>query len=281
VKGCGHSGWLSPFDGNGKLPWKVEWVAKWDLLGINIELAGKDHSQKGGSRDVANAICRKVLRKQPPFHSPYEFILVNGTKMSSSKGVGSSAKEIAALLPPQLLRFLMLRTQPKTVINFAPNYETTTRLFRDYDTLIEKYQALAPELQQAVALPEELMPLLYAQLDGVIKPYHPVELSTLISLLQVPHLDLHKEITTRSMQPLNEYDWETANQRIAVAQKWLADYADEEEKLVIYLDKVPEKVKELTQEQVAYLKQLIHSLANVQPGKLRRYKQHCLQRQEN
>lgn len=264
VKGCGHSGWVSPFDGNGKLPWKVEWVAKWDLLGINIELAGKDHSQKGGSRDVANAICRKVLRKQPPFHSPYEFILVNGTKMSSSKGVGSSAKEIAALLPPELLRFLMLRTQPKTVINFAPNYETTTRLFRDYDTLIEKYQALAPELQQATALPEELKPLLYAQLDGVIQPYHPVELSTLISLLQVPHLDLQKEITARSTQPLNQYDWETANQRIAVAQKWLADYADEEEKLVIYLDKVPEKVKDLTQEQVAYLKQLIHTLANVQ-----------------
>jgi lysyl-tRNA synthetase class 1 len=183
--------------------------------------------------------------------------------MSSSKGVGSSAKEIAALLPPQLLRFLMLRTQPKTVINFAPNYETTTRLFRDYDTLIEKYQALSP-LQPPTALPEELKPLLYAQLDGVIKPYHPVELSTLISLLQVPHLDLHKEITTRSTQPLNEYDWETANQRIAVAQKWLADYADEEEKLVIYLDEVPEKVKDLTQEQMAYLKQLIHSLANVQ-----------------
>ena len=137
VAGCGHSGWISPFDGNGKLPWKVEWVAKWDLLGVTIEMAGKDHSQKGGSRDVANAICRKVLQKKAPFHSPYEFILVNGTKMSSSKGVGSSAKEISELLPPELLRFLMLRTQPKSVINFAPNYETITRLFRDYDTLIE------------------------------------------------------------------------------------------------------------------------------------------------
>ena len=88
VEGCGHSGWISPFDGNGKLPWKSEWVAKWDLLGVTIELAGKDHSQKGGSRDVANAIYRRVLHKQPPFHSPYEFILVNGTKMSSSKGGG-------------------------------------------------------------------------------------------------------------------------------------------------------------------------------------------------
>ena len=263
VQGCGHSGWISPFDGNGKLPWKVEWVAKWDILGITIEMAGKDHSQKGGSRDVANSICRKVLKKQPPFHAPYEFIMVNGTKMSSSKGVGSSAMEIASLLPPELLRFLMLRTQPKSGISFSPNYETITRLFRDYDNLIEKYQALLPEIRSASDLPEELMPLFYSQLDGVIKPYQPVDLSTLISLLQVPHLDIREEIIKRSTQPLNEFDWQVANQRIAVAQKWLADYADEEDKLVIYLDLIPEKANELTPEQVSYLKQLMHNLENV------------------
>jgi lysyl-tRNA synthetase class 1 len=183
--------------------------------------------------------------------------------MSSSKGVGSSAKEIAELLPPELLRFLMLRTQPKTVINFAPNYETTTRLFRDYDSLADKYQALSADAQQESALPEELMPLFYSQLDGAIKPYHPVDLSTLISLLQVPHLDIRQEIEKRSTQPLSEYDWQIANQRISVAQKWLADYADEEEKLVLYLDRVPEKVRDLTLEQVAYLRQLTHSLTDV------------------
>jgi lysyl-tRNA synthetase class 1 len=256
VQGCGHSGLISPFNGNGKLPWKVEWVAKWDLLGITIELAGKDHSQKGGSRDVANAICRKVLQKQPPFHSPYEFILVNGTKMSSSKGVGSSAKDMAALLPPELLRFLMLRTQPKTVINFAPNYETTTRLFRDYDTLIDKYQSLASADPAETALPEALMPLLYSQVGGEIQPYQPTDLSTLISLLQVPHLDMEAEIAKRSPQPLSERDWQVAHQRVSVAQKWLADYADEEEKLVLYLDQIPEAVKDLAPEQVNYLQAL-------------------------
>jgi lysyl-tRNA synthetase, class I len=262
VQGCGHSGWVSPFDGNGKLPWKVEWVAKWDLLGITIELAGKDHSQKGGSREVANAICRKVLQKQPPFHSPYEFILVNGTKMSSSKGVGSSAKEIAELLPAELLRFLMLRTQPKTVINFAPNYETITRLFRDYDALIEKYYTWSQTAEES--LPEEFMPLFYAQLDGVIQPYHPFDLSTLVSLLQVPHLNLQQEVEQRSGQPLSDFDWEIANQRIAVARKWLEDYADEEEKLVLYLDQVPEKVGDLTVEQISYLEQLIGNLERVE-----------------
>jgi lysyl-tRNA synthetase class 1 len=256
TKGCGHSGWVSPFNGNGKLPWKVEWVAKWDVVGVTIEMAGKDHSQKGGSRDVANAISRKVLQKQPPLHSPYEFILVNGTKMSSSKGVGSSAKEIAALLPPELLRFLMLRTQPRTVINFVPNYETITRLFRDYDTLINKYSN-SPELT------EELMPLFYAQLVDEIQTFQPFDFSTLISLLQVPRLNIQEEVVQRSQQPLTEYDQQIVNQRIAAAQQWLQDYADEEEKLVLYLEQVPERSNDLTEEQVNYLHKLAENLQNL------------------
>jgi lysyl-tRNA synthetase class 1 len=248
VKGCGHSGWISPFDGRGKLPWKVEWVAKWKLLGISIELAGKDHSQKGGSRDVANGLCRRILRQEPPFHSPYEFILVNGTKMSSSKGVGSSAQEISSLLPPELLRFLMLRTRPKSVINFSPNYETITRLFRDYDTLIQKFQEGNTD-----ELSEELMPLFYAQLGEEIQPYQPFDFATLISLLQIPHLDIRSEVVSRTASPLSDRDWQVIDQRLQTAQQWLDTYADEEEKLVLYLDEIPPQVECLTPEQLEYL----------------------------
>lgn len=260
VKGCGHTGWVSPFDGNGKLPWKVEWVAKWEVVGVSIELAGKDHSQKGGSRDVANSICRKALKKNPPTHAPYEFILVNGTKMSSSKGVGSSAKEIADLLPPELLRFLMLRTQPRSVINFSPNYETITRLFRDYDTLIDKYQDGTEKDEKAL---EDLVPLVYSQLntDEQVEGYQAFDFSTLISLLQIPHLDLEAEIAARSTNPLSDRDWAVVRDRIRVGKKWLQDYADEEEKLVLYLDSIPEKAKNLTPEQVTYLEALAINLA--------------------
>ena len=260
TQGCGHSGWMSPFDGNGKLPWKVEWVAKWQLLGVTIELAGKDHSQKGGSRDVANAICRKVLKQTPPFHSPYEFILVDGTKMSSSKGVGSSAKDMADLLPPELLRFLMLRTPPRTVINFSPNYETIARLFRDYDGLIDRYGQAERTLGDAPAMTEDWLPLLYSQTGDAIAPYQPFDLSTLISLLQVPHLDIETEVEQRSTEPLTARDREIVAERIAVARKWLADYADEDEKLVLYLDEVPEKAAELSADQVTYLQTLLAAL---------------------
>jgi lysyl-tRNA synthetase, class I len=58
AKGCGHHGEISPFGGRAKLPYNVDWPAKWDLFGVTIEPAGKDLSTKGGSRDRSDAIAR-------------------------------------------------------------------------------------------------------------------------------------------------------------------------------------------------------------------------------
>ena len=41
AKGCGHKGKISPFGGNGKLLWKVDWPAHWTAMGVNVEGAGK------------------------------------------------------------------------------------------------------------------------------------------------------------------------------------------------------------------------------------------------
>ncbi len=73
---CGHSGRVSPYGGNTKLFWKVDWAVKWIVVGVGVEGGGKDHSTKGGSRDVANHIAREIFEHQPPFDVPYEFFLV-------------------------------------------------------------------------------------------------------------------------------------------------------------------------------------------------------------
>ncbi|MGB4076365.1 MAG: lysine--tRNA ligase, partial [Minisyncoccia bacterium] len=70
---CGASGRVSPFSGGAKLFWKVDWAAKWGAMGVQVEGGGKDHSTKGGSRDVANHIAREVFGYEPPFDIPYEF----------------------------------------------------------------------------------------------------------------------------------------------------------------------------------------------------------------
>lgn len=72
----------------------------------------------GGSYDVASHIAKEVLNYNPPeAFGGYEWFTIGGRKMSSSKGVGSSAKEVSEILPPQVLRFLFVRTQsPPTLI---------------------------------------------------------------------------------------------------------------------------------------------------------------------
>ncbi|MEK7071031.1 MAG: lysine--tRNA ligase [Patescibacteria group bacterium] len=57
AKGCGHEGKISPLNGNGKIPWKVEWPAKWKVIGVTVEGAGKAHMSAGGSHDIAKEIC--------------------------------------------------------------------------------------------------------------------------------------------------------------------------------------------------------------------------------
>lgn len=153
----------------------------------------------------------------------------------------------------------MLRTQPRSVINFSPNYETITRLFRDYDTLIDKYQTDTVKDEKAL---EDLVPLIYSQLntDEQVSGYQAFDFSTLISLLQIPHLDLEAEIAARSANPLNDRDWEVVRDRIHVGKKWLQDYADEEEKLVLYLDSMPDKASNLTAAQINYFETLVTNL---------------------
>lgn len=116
-----------------KLPWKIEWPAKWDVYDVDIEGGGKDHCSAGGSRDIAETICREISHTKIPFNIPYEFFLVGGKKMSSSKGIGSSAREICDLLPPEIVKFLMLRVPPNRPINFDPYGETIPRLFDSFD----------------------------------------------------------------------------------------------------------------------------------------------------
>ena len=134
--GCGHSGEVSPFGGRAKLPYNVDWAAKWDLFGVTIEPAGKDLSTAGGSRDRSDAIAREVFGNEPPLNVPYEFLNIGGRKMSTSKGVGASAAQMAEVVPPEQLRLLFLRPRPNTAIEFAPEgTDAIPRLFDESDRL--------------------------------------------------------------------------------------------------------------------------------------------------
>lgn len=138
--GCGHEGKVEPINENGKLVWKLDWPAHWKVIGITIESSGKDHMSAGGSYDMGFHFCKEILGTNPPDAlGGYEWFTIGGKKMSSSKGIGSSAKEVSQILPPDVFRFMQVRTPIKTHLDFNPFGDTIPNLFDDYDRCLNSY----------------------------------------------------------------------------------------------------------------------------------------------
>src|SRR3990167_9043213 len=152
--GCGHEGKVSPFGGNGKLPWRVDWPAHWKVIGVTIEGAGKDHTSAGGSLDTAKALCEAVFNYPEPFSPQYEFVLVGGKKMSTSKGLGLKARDAHEMLPPELIRFLFSRYDYNQQVNFDPQGTMAIPdLFDEYDRC---FMAFVDNSNEDLARPFEM-----------------------------------------------------------------------------------------------------------------------------
>ena len=252
AEGCGNQGRLSPFDGRAKLPWKVEWAAKFKVIGVHIEGCGKDHSTRGGSRQIADAIAREVFGYEPPIDIPYEFFLVGGKKMSSSKGAGSSSREVAAMLPPQLFRFLMAAKDPKRVIDFVPDGDTLPLLYDQYDSFAERYfSGIKDDFSLAFELSHG------KREQDLLKPRFLPRFSLVAFLVQMPHMVYLKEIEQLKGGALSLDDKREAEERAQYAKLWLEQYAPENYRYTLQEKNVPEAALRLYPDQKSALKLLL------------------------
>lgn len=218
AKGCGSTGKISPFDGNAKMPWKVEWAAKWWTFGVTIEGAGKDHASAGGSYDIAINLCKEVFESEPPLKIPYEFFLWDGKKMASSKGIGLTGEELLEVVPPDVCRFLMIKTDPNTAVEFNPNQNLIIpKLYDDYQkAVIEKDRAFELARINSSKVPS-------------------VRFSTLAQWVQMPNME-------------SEIEKENAGEWARHAKVWIEKYAPEGEKFSIQKE-LPKEVKNLSNDQ--------------------------------
>ncbi|AKM81542.1 MAG: Lysine-tRNA ligase [Candidatus Pacebacteria bacterium GW2011_GWF2_38_9] len=249
AKGCGHKGKISPFGGNGKLLWKVDWPAHWTAIGVNVEGAGKDHSSAGGSRDMANAQCEQVFKIPVPFNIPYEWILIRGAKMSSSKGVGTSAREFTKLFPPAVGRFLFASRNYSQVIDFDPSTMAIPDLFDEYDQGARIAWGLETG-DQRLARAFELAQSAQAQQTSFLPRFRDVAM-----WMQHPELNLEEEFAKIKGEALNDLEKSLIQERIHYAEVWVKNYAPSEYQLRPKAE-MPEEAKTLSEEQKVFLKEL-------------------------
>lgn len=223
AKSCGHTGRIAPWKGAAKLFWKVDWAAKWIALGVDIEGGGKDHSTKGGSRDVANHICREVFGEEPPFDTPYEFFLVGGKKMASSKGRGASAKEMSDFFPSQIFRLILIGKDIREQIDVDPAGDSVPRMYDWYDELAQGVREGKDDdyarLFTLCELPEKRAAL--------TAPWQ-MRFREVAFIVQMAHLDLQKEAEQAKGSVLTEEEKTALTKRAGYAKFWLATYAPAE-----------------------------------------------------
>lgn len=247
AKGCGHVGNISPFDGNGKLPWKVDWAAHWKVLGVTIEGAGKDHSSKGGSRDIARELCRDVFHISDPYNLPYEFFLIGGKKMSSSKGLGLKARDVTKLLPRQVGRFLFTRTDYRQAIEFDPmGTMAIPDLFDEFDRCWEAFRTGS---DQTLARAFEL-----SQIDThpLGNPVFIPRFRDVVNVLQLPNVDLKDQFRKEKGSDLTPDEIAMLEEREKYAKVWIELYASDTYRFRM-TPELPSEVSGLTTEQRQYL----------------------------
>ena len=249
AEGCGAKGRTSPFGGAGKLPWKLEWAAKWKILPVTLEGAGKDHMGAGGSHRVASALAREVLGCVVPCAFSYEFFTSGSAKMSSSKGIGLSASELAATLPSELLRYLVLRTQPRRALDFAVDLAGVNRAFAEYERLWRTVAEPGAEPKQ-----RQLFAVSQATARGEVPPapaYSP-PFDSVVSVVQQPHLDLASHIATLGLGTLTAADLDWLDVKTAAAESWSQRFSETASRLTVIDDFMPE-VRKLSNQQRAFL----------------------------
>ncbi len=234
TNGCGHKGSVSPYNGRAKLPWKLEWAAKFGIVGVHVEGGGKDHSTKGGSRDVAGTIAREIFGYEPPYNIPYEFFNIAGKKMSSSKGRGSFSKDIVDLLPAEIVRLLMLQKEPQRTIEFDPEGDTVAILFDTYDKFATGYFAKIEDDYS------RMFKLIHPKGEEIVPRALP-RFSQIAFLSQMRHLDIEKEAEHLVGHPLSDEDKKELKKRLHYAQVWIDTYAPEDYQFAIQ-EKKPDVV---------------------------------------
>lgn len=225
---CGYTGSADIRKGGvGKLPWRVDWPARWKMLQVTFEPFGKDHATTGGARQTGEKIVTHIFNYRAPEYVVYEFILLKGKgAMHSSKGTGLSSGEMLQMTPPEVLRFLIMKNQPNKHIAFDPGFGLLG-LVDEYDQFERVYFGKDEKIKGM------------KDLDSVYELSQPYEIPTklpeqvpyrhLVTLVQIAEsfdhlLDILKR-TDQIPMKLHKDDEKRLKQRMDHVLYWLKHFA--------------------------------------------------------
>ena len=245
---CGDRGSV-PTAGGGKLVWRVDWPARWSILKVTYEPFGKDHASRGGSFATGTRICEEVFGFPTPDSVIYEWLSLKGMgDMSSSKGNVLSIRQMLEVVPPDILRYLILRRPPRKSIVFDPG-QPMLRLIDEYDQ--EESRAEGGRAYELSVIRE--------------KPATGVPYRHFVSVVQIARGEPEEILKALKRSGYDVTQREEILARAGYARRWLDRFAPEEAKFELRAA-LPKEAKDLSQGQRKALAALSERLSEGMSG---------------
>lgn len=233
---CGNDGKADIRKDDGKLPWRIEWAAKWKIFGVTCEPFGKDHAAAGGSYDTGVRFAKEIFGIKPPFPVPYEFVQLKG-KGQMHKSTGSVITGIDALkiTPAPVLSFTILRYNPDRHIDYDPGFGILD-MVDEYDR-IERlyYKGGAEEKELDLLRAYELAQPKFVRTQMPLQvPYR-----HLVNVVQIADsfegvIEILKR--TEHISEISQFDAEVLWERVQCVKYWLQHFAPDEVKFSLTMD---------------------------------------------
>ncbi len=227
VSETGYEGEVS-MRGGGKLTWRVDWPARWQILGVTFEPFGKDHASKGGSYDTAVRFAREIFGFEPPHPAVYEWIsLKGGGDMSSSKGNVISVAEMIDVVPPDVLKYSVMKVQPNKTIMFDPGLPLLNLIDEFDDETSKQRNHRAVELSKISKLPPVGVPFKH-----------------IVFLTQLLNGDAKAVSEKIVLGGYGKPNLESLQRRVEYAKRWLEKFGPEDMKFSLQKE-IPSDAKNL------------------------------------
>ncbi len=245
---CGEKGTV-PMAGGGKLTWRVDWPARWKVLGVTVEPFGKDHATAGGSYETGVRIVREIFGAEPPYPIAYEWISLKGRgDMSSSKGNVLSIGTALEIAPPEVLRYLVMRERPQRAIVFDPGPALLQLVDEVDDAAASGRDARALELSRA------------AGFEPVGVPF-----KHLVVAAQAARFDVDRTLEILRRTGYSGLSRAAVADRMGYARRWLESYAPDELRFEVRPE-LPPAASALSAEQRRFLSRLAAALREGMEG---------------
>ncbi|MCJ7450141.1 MAG: lysine--tRNA ligase [Candidatus Nanohaloarchaeota archaeon QJJ-9] len=258
-KACGDEGW-SPIE-KGKLAWRLEWSALWEVLDVDFEPYGKDHATPGGSRDSCVALAEEFDLNYPTGFS-FNWVYwkregeVKGD-MTSSGDRGITTKAFLDYAEPEVLTYLYLSTKPMKEIYFDPDKlpDYVRRFDRAESIYFGEEEARDEKREENIKRNYELAMLDLPEKSPVRIPYKAACMIYQLVESEDRRVKVAKKLEDVPSQ-LSEEDRKRVLERIEMAGNWLGEYPVEDFRIEVQEEVSEEARDELSEEELKALKSL-------------------------